>query len=181
MTLAAVGVVAMPAELAGAQSLAPTGAGVAEIAASEVCSSQCYGWGFDTALNGTFTLDGTLQVASLTVGAQSIYTELISQSATSVTFAIPTGVAFLRGSIQQGQSVSGTCGGTVTVTGDVTDGRTPVGAVTVTLLCTASVGAGPSEPLSISIDGAEATEGVPSQYEGLGTYTTSLGLESVAA
>jgi hypothetical protein len=109
----------------------------------------------------------------------NIYATVVSQTSSSFTLQFDPSGGFFSGSTIQGQSVSGACGGTVTVTGDVNDATTPDGVLTAALSCTASLGTGPSEPLSISIDGAEAY-GIPGVHvpsvgvdPGLGTYTTS--------
>jgi hypothetical protein len=92
----------------------------------------------------------------------------VSQTSSSVTFELDPYGGFFSGSTPQAQSVAGACGGTVTVTGDITTPSNPTGVLTAALSCTASLGSGPSEPLSISIDSAEAD----GNY-GYGTYTTS--------
>lgn len=173
IALTLVCVLALQTELAGAQSLnTPSGAGVAIGSAGQSCSSVCRNWEFGAAMYGTFTLGGTPQVGSL--GYVNVYSNVVSQTSTSVTFAVDPSSGFFSGSTLQGQTVSGACGGTVTVTGAITSSTLPVptgiptGVVTAALSCTAALGSGPSESLSISIDIAE-TNG----YHGYGTYTTN--------
>jgi hypothetical protein len=176
--LSLAGAVALPAQLAGATTLGvPSGAGVATVSVAQTCSSACYGWDFGASMSGTLSLGGSLQVGSLQF--VDIYTTVVSQTSTSVTFDLDSAGGFFGGSTVQGQSISGECGGTVTLTGAINSPTDPSGAVSAALSCTAALGGGPSAALTISIDGAEV--GGQSQLgasgvlplSGVGSYTTS--------
>lgn len=174
-----------PTAEAGATTGPPSGLGAATLSIWDECSAQCYGWVFEVGLNGTFTLGGMSQIGSLSIGTAPGEIEVVSQSATSATFDILYQDAILRGSTEQGQQVSGSCGGPITATGVTgTDGSTfvPAGPLTAQLDCTVSLGGAPAQTMSILIAGVVGTNalgtvglplsafGVP---DGIGSYTTT--------